>query len=228
MTNDPDAAAAAEPEGSRPGTAASTEALLRRSQTLATVLSTAELVADAEAVAAAAEAAALGAGAEAEAEAAAAEAEAVAAAEAVAKAEAAAAVEPRTPSSEAAEVAVEEDVEADLIKGTLQYNEAKATLRAWLEAAGVEGSCLAKLQRCLDEEGELYSLGRFRRWWRDESRGGVDAKGLRLETGLDRLVAAGRISIGTLHLVENTLAAEVLAPVEPRPDADPNPTVPRR
>ena len=193
---------------------------------MATVLSTAELVADAEAVAAAAEAAALGAGAEAEAEAAAAEAEA--AAEAVAKAEAAAAVEPRSPSSEAAAVAVEEDVEADLIKGTLQYNEAKATLRAWLEAAGVEGSCLAKLQRCLDEEGELYSLGRFRRWWRDESRGGVDAKGLRLETGLDRLVAAGRISIGTLHLVENTLAAEALAAVEPRPDPDPYPTVPRR
>ena len=105
-----------EAEGNRPGTAASTEALLRRSETLARVLSTAELVADAEAVSAAASAAA-------EAEAAAAEAEAVAAAEAAAKAEAAAAVEPRTPSSDAADAAgaaeVEEDVGADLIKGTL-------------------------------------------------------------------------------------------------------------
>ena len=47
-----------EAEGNRPGTAASTEALLRRSETLARVLSTAELVADAEAVSAAASAAA--------------------------------------------------------------------------------------------------------------------------------------------------------------------------
>ena len=119
----------AEAEGNRPGTAASTEALLRRSETLARVLSTAELVADAEAVSAAASA-------EAEADAAAAEAEAVAAAEAAAKAEAeaAAAVEPRTPSSDAAGAAeVEEDVEADLIKGTLQYTEAQARLRGWLE-----------------------------------------------------------------------------------------------
>ena len=122
----------AEAEGNRPGTAASTEALLRRSETLARVLSTAELVADAEAVSAAASA-------EAEADAAAAEAEAVAAAEAAAKAEAeaAAAVEPRTPSSDAADAAgaaeVEEDVEADLIKGTLQYTEAQARLRGWLE-----------------------------------------------------------------------------------------------
>ena len=119
-----------EAEGNRPGTAASTEALLRRSETLARVLSTAELVADAEAVSAAASA-------EAEAEAAAAEAEAVAAAEAAAKAEAAAAVEPRTPSSDAADAAgaaeVDEDVEADLIKGTLQYTEAQARLRGWLE-----------------------------------------------------------------------------------------------
>ena len=51
-----------------------------------------------------------------------------------------AAVEPRTPSSDAADAAdaagaaeVEEDVEADLIKGTLQYTEAQARLRGWLE-----------------------------------------------------------------------------------------------
>ena len=215
----------AEAEGNRPGTAASTEALLRRSETLARVLSTAELVADAEAVSAAAVSCA---SAEADAEAAAAEAEAVAAAEAAAKAEAeaAAAVEPRTPSSDAADAAgaaeVEEDVEADLIKGTLQYTEAQARLRGWLEAAGVEGSCLEQLQRCLDDEGEIYSLGRFRRWFRGNSIGGVDAKGLRLETGLDRLVAARRISIGTLHLVEDTLEAEEAA-AKPAEEAEPPP-----
>ena len=99
------------------------------------------------------------------------------------------------------EAEAEAEVEPDLIEGTLQYLEAKATLRAWLQAAGVEGSCLEKLQRRLEEgEGEfaekLYSLGRFRRGW-------------------TQLVAAGRISIGTLHLVENALAAEALVAAEP-------------
>ena len=101
-------------------------------------------------------------------------------------------------------------------------NPKQARLRGWLEAAGVEGSCLEQLQRCLDDEGEIYSLGRFRRWFRGNSIGGVDAKGLRLETGLDRLVAAGRISIGTLHLVEDTLAAEEAA-AKPAEEAEPPP-----
>ena len=76
---------------------------------------------------------------------------------------------------------------SDLIKGTAHYHEARNALRAWLEEAGVEGSCLRVLQVPL-EEGEIASRELFRRAWPE-------------------LVASGRVSIGTIHLVENALAA---------------------
>ena len=93
------------------------------------------------------------------------------------------------------ELSAEEEAEEDLIEGTQQYQEAIATLQAWFVAAGVEGRCLDTLRLEL-EEGEIISLGRFRRAW-------------------PQLVSTGRISIGTLHLVDNALAAEELMMAEP-------------
>ena len=61
----------------------------------------------------------------------------------------------------------------DLIKGTAQYKEAQAALQAWLEVAGVEGSCLDALQAALEEE-EICSLAAFRSVRRTSARTAAD------------------------------------------------------